>query len=722
VKLYNYSNKNLKIKNYESRGKKLMKAREKNLLEFLKEWEQFKIPIYQHTYSWTEKECKQLWKDILEAGEKNYISSHFIGFIVYRESEHNQIYKSFDLIDGQQRLTTLCLILKALEQQLSQHTNQTESLDGLSKEELRKYYLIKEKKPPYKLLLTQTDKESLEAILDGYSCPEEHSIKIKENFEFFEKKVKKLDHSEIKFLWEGLKKLIIVYVSLDPNTDKPQVIFESMNSTGKELSQTDLIRNFVLMDLPETDQEKLYEDWQIMEERFEQKTNSEYFDGFIRDYLTIKTNKIPKKKEVYEDFKKYADKKGIYANKERLKDIVKDLKKFSEYYCSIVLDKEENKNLKEAFSDLGKLKATVSYPFLLRVYDDYKKDLLTDEDFRYVIRLVENYVFRRAVCDIPTNSLNKTFAKFSENIKKEAYIESIEAHFLNQSSYCRFPRDDEFLKKIQNRDLYNFRSQMYWLRKLEHYGTREKVILKECTIEHILPQNKNLSREWKEAIGENWKKIQDTYLHTLGNLTLTTYNSELGDKPFTEKKEIFKESRLRLNKKLGDLDTWNENTIKERTKELANEALEVWFAPPSHPSEILDKYKPKQSRVEKTSYTIESYPQLSKKNLRELFTTFQKEVLALDPCISEEFLKHYIAYKAENNFVCVVPQSNRLRLSLKLKIQELDDPKEIVRDISNIGKLGTGDVGFYLNSLKELPYAVGLIRQALDKQIGNDIE
>ena len=696
-----------------------MKATEAKLLDFLKKSPQFTIPIYQRTYSWTEQECQQLWDDILQTGKKEDIPAHFIGSIVYIEKDLYQVSSQSPLfvIDGQQRLTTVCLILEALARQ----TDDTEPLDGFSAKKLRSYYLLnplEEKDLHYKLLLTQTDKDSLLALFDQRDLPKEHSIKIKENFEFFEKKIKELD-SDIKFLCKGLAKLIIVDIALNCDQDKPQLIFESMNSTGKELSQADLIRNFILMGLELKHQTELYKNyWRPMELAFGQTAYSDHFDFFMRDYLTIKTKEIPNIKKVYEVFKNYA-----HQSKKSMEDLVKDLQVFSNYYCSIALGKEENKTLKEAFSDLRELKVNVSYPFLLTVYHDYKEGLLNVKDFEYIVRLVENYVFRRAVCNIPTNSLNKTFAKFIQAIKKENYLESIQAHFLFQSSYRRFPKDDEFLREIQIRDLYNFRSRSYWLRKLENYDRKERIDINEYTIEHILPQNENLSQEWRQALGENWKEIQEKYLHTLGNLTLTGYNSEYKDNFFTKKKEMkggFKESPLRINEELRQLETWDENNIKNRAKQLAKKAVTVWFAP-FLSSEILDKYKPKQQREEKSIYSIASYSQLSKNNMKELFKAFQKDVLDLDQCVSEEFLKFYIAYKAEGNFVCVEPQSKRLRLSLGLKIQELHDPKGIARDISNIERCGTGDIEVSLNSVEELPYIMGLVRQALEKQISDDI-
>ena len=697
-----------------------MKATEAKLLDFLKKSPQFIIPIYQRTYSWTERECDQLWDDILQTGKEKNIPAHFIGSIVYIEKGLYQISSQSPLlvIDGQQRLTTVALIIEAL----ARYIGNKELLEGFSAKKLRNYYLLnplEEKDLHYKLLLTQTDKDSLIALFDQKSWPTEYSVRIKENFEFFEKKIQELS-SGIESLCKGLGKLIIVDISLNRDQDKPQLIFESMNSTGRELSQADLIRNFILMGLEPKHQTKLYENhWRPMEIAFGQEAYSNYFDSFMRDYLTLKTKEIPNVKKVYESFKEYAHKQETDMD-----TLLADIHTFSKYYCAIALNKEIDKSLKDAFSDLRELKVNVAYPFLLQIYDDYKKNLLSTKNFEYIVRLIESYVFRRAVCNVPTNSLNKTFANFGREIKKDCYVESIKAYFLLQSSYRRFPRDDEFFREIKVRDLYNFRSRSYWLRKLENYNRKERVDINEYTIEHILPQNENLSQKWRQALGSEWKEIQEKYLHTLGNLTLTGYNSEYKDKFFTEKQEMkggFKDSPLRVNEGLRHIENWGENQIKERAEKLAEKAKTVWPVP-SLTKEVLDIYRSKKQQMEKSSYSIESYSHLSKRNMQSLFNAFQKAVLAFDPCVTEECLKFYIAYKAEGNFVCVRPQSKQLRLYLGLQIHELHDPKEIARDVSNIGHYGTGDVEVDLHSLEELPYIVGLVRQALEKQIGNGHE
>ena len=697
-----------------------MKATEVKFLDFLKKSPQFVIPIYQRTYSWTESECRQLWDDILRTGRDEDIAAHFVGSIVYIEEGLYQVSSQSVLlvIDGQQRLTTVMLILEAL----AKRVGNGEPVDGFSAKKLRSYYLLnplEEGERGFKLLLTQTDKQSLLALMQQKAQPAEPSLRIMENFDFFEKRVQAVG-ADFAPLCKGLAKLMIVDIALSRDQDNPQLIFESMNSTGRALSQADLIRNFILMGLDTAQQTSLYEEhWRPMEVAFGQEHYGKHFDRFMRHYLTLKTGEIPNIKAVYEAFKGHAHSPDVAAA--GVDALVGDIHAYADYYCAMALGKEPDKDLAPAFQDLRELKVEVAFPFLLELYDDYAQGRLLKEDFVRAVRLVEAYVFRRAVCAIPTNSLNKTFATFGRVLQKDRYIESIQAHFLALPSYRRFPPDGEFKRELSARDLYNFRSRSYWLRRLENYGRKERVPVHEYTIEHILPQNENLSATWREALGPEWQRLQETWLHTLGNLTLTGYNAEYSDRKFGDKRDMqggFKESPIRLNEGLGALDTWNEGAIPGGgPRRLAEQATQVW-APPALSPEVLETYRPKVERL--PGYTLDDHLNLAADSpMRPLFETFRKEVLALDPCVSEEMLKLYVAYKAETNFVDIVPQKSRLRLSLNLHFHELHDPRGLAKDVTNIGRWGNGDAEVGLSTLDEVPYVMGLVRQAFEKQMGN---
>lgn len=696
-----------------------MKATEAKLLDFLKKSPQFVIPIYQRTYSWTERECQQLWDDILRTGSKSDVAAHFVGSIVYIEKGLYQVSSQSPLlvIDGQQRLTTVMLLLEALARRLGD----TEPLDGFSAKKLRSYYLLnplEEGERAFKLLLTQTDRSSLLALVKQKPQPAEASLRVTDNFAFFEKQVHALG-GDLVPLCQGLAKLVIVDISLSRDQDNPQLIFESMNSTGRELSQADLIRNFVLMGLEPAHQTRLYEEhWRPMEIAFGQEAYGNHFDGFMRHYLTLKTGEIPNVKAVYEAFKAHARSADVAAA--GVDALVADIHAYAGYYCAMALDQERDKELALAFRDLRELKVDVAFPFLLELYHDYASKQLDREEFVRAVRLVEAYVFRRAVCAIPTNSLNKTFATFGRALKRDRYLESIQAHLLGLPSYRRLPNDEEFKRELSTRDLYNFPRRSYWLRRLENHDRKERVLVHDYTIEHILPQNENLSAKWREALGPDWQRVQGTWLHTLGNLTLTGYNSEYSDRPFVEKRDMkggFKESPLKLNEGLGALDTWDEAAIRARARRVAEQAAKVW-ALPTLPADIIAAYRPKAERA--AGYSLDDHPQLAETSpMRPLFEQFRKAVLALDPCITEEILKLYIAYKAETNFVDVVPQKSRLRLSLNLHFHELHDPKGLAKDVTSLGRWGNGDVEVGLSTPEELPYVLGLVRQAFEKQMGN---
>jgi len=555
-----------------------MKATECKFLNFLRKSPQFVIPIYQRTYSWTERECRQLWDDIMRTGRNENISAHFIGSIVYIEKG---LYSVIPLplllvIDGQQRLTTVSLLIAALANTLDRRPEgDQEPLDGFSPRKLRNYYLLnpeEKDQQKYKLILSQTDRDSLIAIVGEKPRPKDSSLRIYKNFELFESWIGE-NKDDLNSLCKGLAKLVMVDISLDRNEDNPQLIFESMNSNGRELTQADLIRNFILMGLEPELQTRLYQEyWHPMEVDFGQEAYGTHFDGFMRHYLTVKTGIIPNLRDVYESFKSYA--RLGEAGPAKIEALVEDIHTYASYFCAMALHSEINIDLKQVFSDLRELKVDVAYPFLLELYHDYIMGVLPKLDLITAVRLVETYVFRRGICAIPTNSLNKTFATFSKALKKDGYLESIQAHFLLLPSYRRFPRDEEFKREIQVRDLYNFRSRSYWLRKLENHGHKERVAVDDYTIEHILPQNENLSKTWKDALGSDWERVRETYLHTLGNLTLTGYNSEYSDRPFPEKRDMpggFRESPLKLNQGLGS----STNGTKRQSK-LVENGWQTW--------------------------------------------------------------------------------------------------------------------------------------------------
>jgi uncharacterized protein with ParB-like and HNH nuclease domain/predicted transport protein len=692
-----------------------MKATETNFLNFLRKPAQFIIPIYQRTYSWKPEQCEQLWEDIIHAATDETISGHFVGSIVYIEEglhPHSSIPRLL-VIDGQQRLATLILLLSALGRAIKKQGAEI----GISQKKISNYYLFNIEEDGdlrYKLRLTQSDKDTMIRLLEEKELPDPVSKQIVENCQFFEEQINKTGIDLIT-LYRGIGKLIIVDIALDRERDNPQLIFESLNSTGLELSQADLIRNYVLMELEPKQQEELYNDyWYPMEQSFGQADYTTQFDRFMRDYLTVKTGSIPNIRAVYEAFKTHSQ-RGAYNS---VQELVADIYQYSKYFVYMALEKEEDRELRGIFNNINILKMHVAYPLFLELYDDYFQERLSREDFVHILKLVESYVFRRSVCGIPTNSLNKTFATFSRELDKEHCLESFMAVLLLKDAYRRFPNDDEFMWELTVKDLYNFRSRNYWLRKLENHDQKELVNVEKCTIEHIMPQNENLSAEWRRELGDNWNEIHTKYLHTLGNLTLTMYNSEMSDHSFIEKRDMengFAKSKISLNNELAEVERWNEEAIKKRAQALAKKATEVWQYP-QLTTEVIEKYRTvKKGRGAKT-YTMEDHSNLTG-TMMELFEQLRKRILNLDASVTEDIFQQYIAYKTTTNFAHIVPKKSRLQLLLNINFDELHDPKRLCKDMTGKGHQGNGDVAMILSSSEQLDDAMVLVRQSFDKHI-----
>lgn len=555
-----------------------MQAKETGFLRFLRVPNQFRIPIFQRRYSWEEQHCEQLWRDVLRISQDDKISSHFLGSIVYIEPNGSQNVSAVSellVIDGQQRLTTLSLLLLAL----SKTVEESGSEIGITPKQISNYYLFnadEDGELRYRQLLTYHDKDTLIQLLEDRELPPDASRRLVENYRFFKTK---LQNTNLGDVYAGIQKLSIVDIALDRRYDDPQLIFESLNSTGLSLSQADLIRNYVLMGQELDFQDKLYNDhWLPMEQRFGD-AYTERFDWFVRDYLTVKRGQIPNIGKVYETFKMHVPRQTTL---EVLETTIAEISHYSKYYVNFVLLQEEDSCLRECFEDINDLQAGVAHPFMLEIYEDFTQGKIEKAELIEILRLVESYVFRRAICGIPTNSLNRIFASLMTGVDKGRYLESLKTVFLELTHNRRYPLDTEFQQALLIKDVYRFERCGYLLRKLENHERREPINVMDYTIEHVMPQNPDLSESWQQELGEDWQEVQEKYLHTIGNLTLTGYNSKLSDRPFKEKQCIvggFGDSPLRLNQSLGRTEGWNEAAILARAEELAEKALKIWISP-----------------------------------------------------------------------------------------------------------------------------------------------
>ncbi|EJB52164.1 hypothetical protein HPHPH24_0713 [Helicobacter pylori Hp H-24] len=374
----------------------------------------------------------------------------------------------------------------------------------------------------------------------------------------------------------------------------------------------------------------------------------------------------------------------------------------------------------------------VVYPLLLELYSDYSDGVLSKQDFISIIALTESYICRRAVCGLDTHGLNKIFPSFTKKIDKKQYLKSVEKHFGSLKGKQRFPNNDEFKDLFITIDFYHFKKNKYFLERLENFDTKEPVDTQKCDIEHIMPQT--LTPEWQRDLGENFEAIHEKYLHTIGNLTLTGYNAKYSNKSFQEKRDMekgFKQSSLKLNQSLKDLESFGEKEIEKRANDLVDWALKIWTYPKLD-LETLEEYKPKKEKKEKKEkeeyklkkekkvYDLSSYK--FSPHSRELFDILRKEINALDERVTEKFNQQYIAYKFfKINFVDIVVQNKGLKLYLSMKFNELQDEikeKLKIRDVSNIGCPCFGNMEVELETKENIPYCLGLIKQALEKQMG----
>lgn len=682
-----------------------MDARKGNIYEILNGNKQFLIPVYQRYYSWDIEQCKRLWNDIVEMQKKGKVG-HFVGSIVnIAEQAMPTGVQKYMIIDGQQRMTTLSLLLLALrDYAINNPEDTTINARRIDNMLLKNEYESGDER--YKLLLTETDRDILMRLVEEKPIPDDTRSKLLDNYKFFAGKIadKELQPAEV---YESIGKLQIVNITLDRSVDDAQAIFESLNSTGKELSESDLIRNYVLMGLEPTEQTYVYEHlWRPMELLFVYETQDSVMDRFFRDYLTMKITRIPKQDRVYEEFKLY----HLNCEFSTIRELCQDLLTYAKYYTDMVFKRSSNPALKSLYEDINDLRMEVSYPFLLKVHNDYAEGIISEDDLKLIIRLCISYVFRRSICDIPTNSLNKTFATLKNEIKPDDYVNSIKAFFVMRNDYKEFPDDDKFAAAFVSRDIYTMRSRNFILSHLENYGNKAPIIIENYTIEHIMPQNISLSPEWQQMLGAKWREVQKTYLHTIGNLTLTAYNSEMSDHPFMVKMDMeggFKESALRLNAYVVKLNEWNEQTIKERAALLADKAKQIWAYPDMTAAELAP-YQTVEKPAER--YSLETYD--TNVFTKTLFEVLDRRIQNLSPDVKREFKKLYVAYKLDTNFVDIVFQKQRLRISVNMKFSEVIDPNGICRDITGIGRWGNGDVELYMEHTSDVDQIMEIVEQS----------
>lgn len=545
---------------------------------------EFIIPVYQRNYDWSIKQCEQLFNDLTKV-IANDLEKHFFGAIVYKP----ETSKCFTIIDGQQRITTVSLLMIAVYKLLKDGIVKSKECDDLD-DDIYKSFLANNKhgvERKLKLKPVKGNKKAYDMLFDD----EKFFIRgnnITENFEYFCSRIKNMKCS-IDELYDAIYKLEIMEISLNDPADDPQIIFESLNSTGLDLNEADKVRNFVLMSLPSTIQETYFNKYWEPIENYTRGDNFNDNDGvsnFIRHYLTIKTPKIPSKSNVYEDFKTFCDK----PEKRDIKLVLEEMKTLAFYYKQIKDANTNSKKINRLLKRLNLLDRDVVMPFLLAEVMEYYEDKIMEDDLFDMIKAIDAYVFRRFICGLPTNTLNKTFGQAHRDIvrlkKENDNAADVLIYILkNKKGNGKFPDDKEFKQAFLSKDLYHIQSvnRTYMFECLENLDSKddisiaEKIIDGSLSVEHIMPQKVNA--DWKNDLGDKWEEVHTKYLNCIGNLTITGYNGEYSNSPFKIKKEIeggFNVSPYHINEVIKDTDIWNEEKIIKRGKSLADFALKYW--------------------------------------------------------------------------------------------------------------------------------------------------
>ena len=566
-----------------------MRASETNLRNLLEGCKQFQIPIFQRSYAWGKEKWQVLWTDLMSIYSGEIEGSHFIGSIVTQAiSGTADGISPFIVIDGQQRLVTLTILLATLRHHL-QKEKKTQDAD-----ELFELYLINKFKPNddrYKVFPSQHDCQVYQSIINSKNkrniSPKEG--KIYDAYKFFEAKLKKpfddeadrtIESAKIKSII--LERLTLVDITSEEK-DNVYLIFESLNNKGQELTQTDLIRNYIFMQLklPTQEKEKIYQTkWLPLENQFKDNKGEKYIDELTKAFWFYlrKDNESIAEKGIYQALKNKIDK-----SENDIQTELEDLIRFVNYYQRLNFeDREQEPKLRQWFQRLIRLDFKTCQVFLLNIYRDYEDSRLSLEDFEKILCYLESYFVRRLFAEIPTNILGKLFDKLYEEVSKENpqnLVDGLHKVLKKYDKNKSWPEDDRFRKGIITKTLYrkgsNDRVKLL-LERLEEFENKEQVNPENLSIEHIMPQKIDKSTEWKKILGSKYKDIHKKLVHTLGNLTLTGYNPELSNKPFAAKKGIYQESGVSLNKYFRDIENWNEEEIKKRADKLADIAIKVW--------------------------------------------------------------------------------------------------------------------------------------------------
>lgn len=675
---------------------------------------QFVIPVFQRDYSWGEENCRQLWKDVLLIAEAPGDRGHFIGSVVYVQSgEGSASFPRWLLIDGQQRMTTLTLLMAALRDHITE-TGWSDEAEDLTPEKIDAYFLrnpLERGEKAFKLRLRRQDNETLQAILSGGSPPDPVSARLTDNYELFRDLLREEDPKRV---FAGVNRLVLVDVMLHRGTDDPQLIFESLNSTGVDLSASDLIRNFILMSLPEEEQTRLYQDyWSRIEDLF--RGNDRVFSNFIRDFLALRSrpSKLERSDQVYTAFRRaFSD---VGQDRDRLEALLGDLLRRARQYAAFAFGSGADPRSR-ALSHLRAL-ADVPAILIMRLLELRETvGTLSETELLEAIRLTESYLLRRAVLGAQSRGYGLEFAKLAHRVEEDQPLASLKAAFARMPAAYAFPDDAEFRATLIDGDLYHKRVCKHLLDGLENRDLKEQSDTSAYSIEHIMPQNEKMPKAWRDMLGEDWRGAQRTWLHRLGNLTLTGYNSTYSDRPFEEKKAVqngFRQSSVRLNEDVREAALWTPAEMSARGTRLAARALTIW---PRLDADTATIREMELSELRARAADRDVGRVDMTETARALFDALRTRMRAAFPEMVEMAETKSVSYHDPDFFLEALPRKRRLVLLVAIEHNEVESPDDRVEDMNDRNFVAnaaySGGVLVKVGAEEDLDLAMRVITQA----------
>lgn len=695
-----------------------MEVRNQKLAQLLGATGQFFIPVFQRDYSWKAKRhCAQLWDDVVRAGSK--AREHFLGAIVCSPAEDLATgFPRWQVIDGQQRLTTLTLLFTAMRDYLLE--TERKEVNGITAARIEDEYLTnrhERKHHRYRLLLRRHDRDALCRLVDNKKpFPEGVSAAIEAAYSHFRQELRTANFAEV---WRGIQSLRIVEVTLRGDDDA-QAIFESLNATGLALNKSDLIRNCILMGLQEEEQTAMYNEYWIVIEKLFRNENDRVFDNFARDYLDLKRRKEAqtRRESIYPEFQSFWDNR-----EEGLDSALKDMVRHARYYAAVLIGPGETPAREERYRGIRQLRAAPAITAMrllacLENSADFDEPDFGERDFLEALDLIESYLVRRSVCGESTRGYDTVFAVLTSKIGNRRPLLDLKTAFRLLPPGQGFPSNDAFLHALRDRKVYGLRVCKLILDRLENHNTKEPSYTGGYTIEHILPQNPKLISQWTDMLGPDWQEVQETWVHRLGNLTLTGYNKEYSDRSFSEKKTMaggFRQSAVRLNSFVADQARWTATEIEERTNLLAERALSIW--PPLEVDQSvvdLAKVRERLQRAEAAGRTVAKIAMTPP--IRRLFGELQQGIVKLGGDVTVIPEPKSVSYHRTRYFSEIVPQKNRLQLLLALEFDQIEDPPKRAKELRSrvIGSQHTEDSGTLcsITDRTSMVEALPLIRQA----------